>query len=37
MVAPHLVLIDWMEAIKTGLSSGCPVVFMDCRGAAGNN
>ena len=31
VVAPHLVLIDCIEAIKTALSSGHPVVALDCK------
>ena len=32
MVAYHLVLVGCIEAIKTTLPSGCPVVSLACKG-----
>ena len=31
MVAPHLVLTDYIEAMKSALSSSHPVVAMACK------
>ena len=31
VVAPYLVMIDCVEAMKIALSSGCPVVALACK------